>query len=57
MIDKEFFPSLQGKDCETKKDFCEEFSQPCRNGATCVSVDQTYVSLFAFLCEGKTAFM
>ena len=44
---------LQGKDCETKKDFCEEFSQPCRNGATCVSVDQTYVSFFAFLCEEK----
>ncbi len=33
----------RGIDCEVKKDFCEENEQPCRNGATCVSVDSLLV--------------
>ena len=33
-----------GQDCETKKDFCIEFNEPCQNGATCISIDSTYVS-------------
>ncbi len=33
----------KGTDCEIKKDFCEEFLQPCKNGASCISDDQTYV--------------
>lgn len=35
----------RGVDCEIKKDFCVENEQPCRNGATCQSVDSTYVSV------------
>lgn len=34
----------KGVDCEIKKDFCEEFFFPCKNGATCTSVDSTFVS-------------
>lgn len=34
----------KGVNCEIKKDFCEEHSYPCRNGATCISKFETYVS-------------
>ena len=33
-----------GKNCERKKDFCEEFGQPCKNNATCTSIDAGFVS-------------
>ena len=38
---------LQGVDCEVKKDFCEEYGQPCRNGAACESDDTT----FSYTCH------
>merc|ERR1719295_157462 len=28
-----------GQNCQDKKDFCVEFNQPCRNNATCTSID------------------
>ena len=30
-----------------KKDFCEEYGQPCRNGAACESDDTT----FSYTCH------
>jgi hypothetical protein len=38
--------AYKGADCEIKKDFCEEFQFPCQNGATCISIDSTFVSDF-----------
>lgn len=35
----------RGVDCDQKRDFCEENYHPCKNGATCVSVDSTFVSV------------
>ena len=32
------------QNCETKKDFCEVFQQPCKRGSTCVSKHDTEVS-------------
>ena len=34
-----------GQNCQDKKDFCVEFNQPCRNNATCTSIDAGFVSL------------
>ncbi len=47
---------FRGTDCEIKKDFCQEFSRPCKNGATCISDDLAYVRSAVFelpLCSIK----
>ena len=47
--------AYKGVDCEIKKDFCEEFQFPCQNGATCHSIDATYVrnglAYFVIKCQ------
>ena len=33
-----------GVDCKEKRDFCKEAFDPCENGASCKSIDDTLVS-------------
>lgn len=46
-------PLYKGVDCDKKKDFCEEFDQPCDNGATCTSDDSTMVSILLVINESE----
>ena len=41
--------AYKGVDCEIKKDFCEESHFPCQNGATCYSIDSTFVRTYTKL--------
>ncbi|XP_071747876.1 protein crumbs isoform X2 [Lepeophtheirus salmonis] len=35
-------PLYKGVDCELERDFCEEFIQPCKNNATCLSDSSSF---------------
>ena len=47
-----------GVDCKEKRDFCKEAFDPCENGASCKSIDDTlvswYILIIFFLYQGAS---